>query len=314
MLTCSSAAPAPLTMSLKAFHVVFITASVLLAFCFARLVPGPRGAGRDRLAARPASPRPRPVSALVGLRGLVPAEDEEAAVSRAPGASALAVARSPARSLLGGSGLRRSACPSCFGQARGPARRRGPARHVAAAGRHPRRAGRASCAFFLYLRRRAAQVAAQALDEEWSRLQRSGNGRGGSRRTMTSWHWLPQLASEHGAALDRTLGLVHVLMVVLFVGWGAFFVYTLVRFRRAAEPGRRLRRRHQPRLDLARGRGGGGGGPASGRLLDPALGRPGRALPAPGEATRGARGRRSSSPGTSTTRARTASSGAPTPS
>jgi len=53
---------------------------------------------------------------------------------------------------------------------------------------------------------------------------------------MTSWHWLPQLASEHGASLDRALGLVHVLMAVLFVGWGAFFAYALVRFRRKRNP------------------------------------------------------------------------------
>jgi cytochrome c oxidase subunit 2 len=53
---------------------------------------------------------------------------------------------------------------------------------------------------------------------------------------MTSWHWLPRLASEHGASLDRTLGLVHVLMAVLFVGWGAFFAYALVRFRRRRNP------------------------------------------------------------------------------
>jgi cytochrome c oxidase subunit 2 len=48
--------------------------------------------------------------------------------------------------------------------------------------------------------------------------------------------WLPQLASEHGAALDRALGLVHLLMAVLFVGWGAFFAYVLVRFRRKRSP------------------------------------------------------------------------------
>jgi cytochrome c oxidase subunit 2 len=53
---------------------------------------------------------------------------------------------------------------------------------------------------------------------------------------MTSWHWLPQLASEHGAALDRALGLVHVLMAALFAGWGAFFAYVLVRFRRKRNP------------------------------------------------------------------------------
>jgi cytochrome c oxidase subunit 2 len=48
--------------------------------------------------------------------------------------------------------------------------------------------------------------------------------------------WLPQVASEHGPALDRALGLVHVLMAVLFVGWGAFFAYVLVRFRRRRNP------------------------------------------------------------------------------
>jgi len=51
---------------------------------------------------------------------------------------------------------------------------------------------------------------------------------------MTSW--LPEIASEHGAALDHTLGLVHLLMLVLFVGWGSFFVYVLVRFRRKRHP------------------------------------------------------------------------------
>jgi cytochrome c oxidase subunit 2 len=53
---------------------------------------------------------------------------------------------------------------------------------------------------------------------------------------MTSWLGLPQLASQHGAALDRTLGLVHVLMLVLFVGWGAFFLYVLARFRKKRHP------------------------------------------------------------------------------
>jgi cytochrome c oxidase subunit 2 len=48
--------------------------------------------------------------------------------------------------------------------------------------------------------------------------------------------WLPHLASQHGAALDHTLGLVHLLMLVLFVGWGLFFAYVLVRFRRRRNP------------------------------------------------------------------------------
>ena len=53
---------------------------------------------------------------------------------------------------------------------------------------------------------------------------------------MTSWLGLPQLASQHGAQLDRALGVVHVLMALLFVGWSAFFLYVLVRFRRGRNP------------------------------------------------------------------------------
>ena len=44
---------------------------------------------------------------------------------------------------------------------------------------------------------------------------------------MNEWLSLPQLASQHGGALDHTLGLVHWLMLMLFVGWGSFFVYVL---------------------------------------------------------------------------------------
>jgi predicted MFS family arabinose efflux permease len=66
------------------------------------------------------------------------------------------------------------ACPSCFGQAEGPmidAARLGIWLLL----------GVTLClqggfaAFFLYLRRRARKAADQALDEEWSRLQREGD-------------------------------------------------------------------------------------------------------------------------------------------
>jgi cytochrome c oxidase subunit 2 len=53
---------------------------------------------------------------------------------------------------------------------------------------------------------------------------------------MIKWLGLPALASEHGAALDHTTALVHWLMLILFVGWGIFFVYVLVRFRKGANP------------------------------------------------------------------------------
>jgi cytochrome c oxidase subunit II len=53
---------------------------------------------------------------------------------------------------------------------------------------------------------------------------------------MTKWMGLPALATAHGAQIDNLIGWVHVFMLVLFVGWGAFFVYTLVRFRRSRHP------------------------------------------------------------------------------
>lgn len=47
---------------------------------------------------------------------------------------------------------------------------------------------------------------------------------------------LPLQASAHAAEIDRLIVIVHWLMLPLFVGWGAFFVYTLVRFRASANP------------------------------------------------------------------------------
>jgi hypothetical protein len=69
------------------------------------------------------------------------------------------------------------ACPSCFSRAEGPlvdAARAGMwlllAVTLALQG--------GFVAFFLYLRRRATAAADQALDEEWSRLQRGRDGSG----------------------------------------------------------------------------------------------------------------------------------------
>ena len=47
---------------------------------------------------------------------------------------------------------------------------------------------------------------------------------------------LPAAGSAHAADVDRLMVLVHWLMAALFVGWSAFFVYVLVRFRRTAHP------------------------------------------------------------------------------
>jgi cytochrome c oxidase subunit 2 len=53
---------------------------------------------------------------------------------------------------------------------------------------------------------------------------------------MLNWLGMPPAASAHAAEIDQMMVLVHWLMLVLFVGWGAFFLYALVRFRRGANP------------------------------------------------------------------------------
>jgi cytochrome c oxidase subunit 2 len=53
---------------------------------------------------------------------------------------------------------------------------------------------------------------------------------------MTNWLGLPQLGSAHGGQIDNMLGWIHIFMLVLFVGWGAFWAYCLIRFRRSRNP------------------------------------------------------------------------------
>ncbi len=53
---------------------------------------------------------------------------------------------------------------------------------------------------------------------------------------MTDWLGLPALASAHGGQIDSLIGWVHVFMLILFVGWGGFFTYCLIRFRRSRQP------------------------------------------------------------------------------
>ena len=47
---------------------------------------------------------------------------------------------------------------------------------------------------------------------------------------------VPIAASAHAAEIDQMTALVHWLMLVLFVGWGAFFIFALIRFRKGANP------------------------------------------------------------------------------
>jgi cytochrome c oxidase subunit 2 len=53
---------------------------------------------------------------------------------------------------------------------------------------------------------------------------------------MLNYLGLPVAASTHAAEIDQMIALVHWLMLVMFVGWGAFFLFVLVRFRRSANP------------------------------------------------------------------------------
>ena len=65
-----------------------------------------------------------------------------------------------------------------------------------------------------------------------------GGAAEGLQTIMTNWAWLglPALASDHGGQIDGLIGWIHVFMFILFVGWGAFILYCLVRFRRSQNP------------------------------------------------------------------------------
>lgn len=47
---------------------------------------------------------------------------------------------------------------------------------------------------------------------------------------------LPPNAAEHGFQIDHIIEFCHWFMGVLFVGWSAFFIYVLVRFRKSRNP------------------------------------------------------------------------------
>lgn len=47
---------------------------------------------------------------------------------------------------------------------------------------------------------------------------------------------LPINASAHGSEIDKMILLLHLLMLVLFIGWGIFFTVAVVRFRQSRHP------------------------------------------------------------------------------
>jgi cytochrome c oxidase subunit 2 len=46
----------------------------------------------------------------------------------------------------------------------------------------------------------------------------------------------PPGASAHAASIDSMVDWVHILMLILFIGWGAYFVYVVARFRSGKHP------------------------------------------------------------------------------
>ena len=46
----------------------------------------------------------------------------------------------------------------------------------------------------------------------------------------------PAAASEHAGQIDQMIDVVHYLMFAVFIAWGAFFVYVLMRFRARRNP------------------------------------------------------------------------------
>jgi cytochrome c oxidase subunit 2 len=56
------------------------------------------------------------------------------------------------------------------------------------------------------------------------------------REFLVSRLGLPVLASQHGRTVDDLIIYVHLLMIVLFAGWLAYFAYALFRFHRSRNP------------------------------------------------------------------------------
>jgi cytochrome c oxidase subunit 2 len=53
---------------------------------------------------------------------------------------------------------------------------------------------------------------------------------------MKEWLQTPIDGSAHGPQIDAMVAVVHWLMLLLFIGWGIYFIYVLVRFRKSKHP------------------------------------------------------------------------------
>lgn len=53
---------------------------------------------------------------------------------------------------------------------------------------------------------------------------------------LTPYMAFPERASEHSLNMDAMMVAVHLLMLILFIGWSAYFIYVLFRFRKSKHP------------------------------------------------------------------------------
>src|SRR5437773_10202301 len=53
---------------------------------------------------------------------------------------------------------------------------------------------------------------------------------------MTEWLGMQPVAATHGLQIDNLIGWIHIFMLILFVGWGGFFLYAIFRFRKSRHP------------------------------------------------------------------------------
>jgi cytochrome c oxidase subunit 2 len=58
----------------------------------------------------------------------------------------------------------------------------------------------------------------------------------GSLALINEWIGLPPNAAEHGFQIDHIIEFSHWFMAALFVGWSAFFIFVLIRFRKSRNP------------------------------------------------------------------------------
>ena len=217
-------------MSLKAFHLLFIALSVILAAFFAAWA-----VGQFRLEHEIVYVAAGALGVAAG-GGLVVYGTAFQRKTRGMYAHA---SRSCSRAMLLAVPRAALACPVCFGQSDSPLAKAMNMGILAMLGVVVAvLAGFAS--FFVHLNRRARLAGAgdACRAHGASRLPRQPTP--GGDRSMLNFLGLPPQASTHAAEIDHMTVLVHWLMVVLFVGWGAFFVFVLFRFRKGANPTARL--------------------------------------------------------------------------